>query len=293
MRVVDFRSFRGRLVAVVVGLFVAVLAACFLVVAAAARASARNEIKGELRLAGTLVVRQLESRGQQLVAAARLLSDDIALKTAAAAADQESTRSVLASHRERIGVAVLMLVSPEGTVAADTLQPARLGTAFPLSPLLDEAERAGAASRIVAMGGGLYRLAFVPVRAPDPIAWLCAGFALDARSADDFRRLTGLHVSSVRRAESGFVVHASTLEGAERDDLRRGVVGSLTDEVIQIGGHPHASHAEPIGDEVLVVVQRPLAETLQPYSRLVVILFAAGGAGLLLALAGTLSLESN
>ena len=99
MRVVDFRSFRGRLVAVVVGLFVAVLAVCFLVVAAAARASARNEIKGELRLAGTLVVRQLESRGQQLVAAARLLSDDVALKTAAAAADQESTRSVLASRR--------------------------------------------------------------------------------------------------------------------------------------------------------------------------------------------------
>ena len=146
--------------------------------------------------AGTLVVRQLESRGQQLVAAARLLADDVALKTAAAAADQESTRSVLASHRERIGAAVLMLVSPEGTVAADTLQPARLGTAFPLSPLLDEAERAGAASRIVVMGGGLYRLAFVPVRARAPIAWLCAGFALDARSADDLRRLTGLHVPS-------------------------------------------------------------------------------------------------
>lgn len=97
----------------------------------------------------------------------------------------------------------------------------------------------------------------------------------------------------MRRAESGFVVHASTLEGAERDDLRRGVVGSLSDEVIQIGGHPHAIHAEPIGDEILVVVQRPLAEALQPSNRLVVILFAAGGAGLLLALAGTLSLKSK
>ena len=89
MRVVDFRRFRGRLVAVVVGLFVAVLAACFLVATAAARASARNEINRELRLAGTLFVRQLESRGQQLVGAAQLLSDDVALKTAAVSADQE------------------------------------------------------------------------------------------------------------------------------------------------------------------------------------------------------------
>jgi curli biogenesis system outer membrane secretion channel CsgG len=64
VRVVDFRRFRGRLVAVVVGLFVAVLAACFLVAAAAARASARNEINRELRLAGTMFVRQLESRSQ-------------------------------------------------------------------------------------------------------------------------------------------------------------------------------------------------------------------------------------
>src|SRR5207247_3375663 len=109
------------------------------------------------------------------------------------------------------------------------------------------AERAGAASRIVVMGGGLYRLAFVPVRAPAPIAWLCAGFALDARSADDLRRLTGLHVSFVRRAESGFVVHASTLEGAARAALRRGVVGTWRDEVIQLGGHPHAMHDEPSG----------------------------------------------
>jgi hypothetical protein len=79
-------------------------------------------------------VRQLESRGQQLVGAAQLLSDDVA------------------RHRPRIAT-VLMRVSPKGTVAADTLQPARLGAAFPLSPLLDEAEGAGAASRSGTISG--------------------------------------------------------------------------------------------------------------------------------------------
>ena len=82
-----------------------------------------------------------ESRTQQLVAATRLLSGDFALKTAAATADQETTRSVLANHRQRIEADVLMLVSPEGSIAADTRQPGRLGAAFPLSRLLELAFR--------------------------------------------------------------------------------------------------------------------------------------------------------
>jgi hypothetical protein len=107
----NFRSFRGRLVAVFVGRFAVILATCFLVGAAAVRASARDEVNEELRLAGTLFVRQLESRSQQLVAATRLLSGDFALKTAAATSDQETTRSVLANHRQRIGADVLLLAS--------------------------------------------------------------------------------------------------------------------------------------------------------------------------------------
>jgi len=48
---VRFRSFRGRLVIVFVGLFAVIQATCFLVVAVAVRTSARKEINEELRLA--------------------------------------------------------------------------------------------------------------------------------------------------------------------------------------------------------------------------------------------------
>ncbi len=289
MRFHSFRSFRGRLVAVFVGLFAVILATCFLVVAAAVRASARHEIGEELRLAGTLFVRQLESRSQQLVAATRLLSGDFALKTAAATADQETTRSVLANHRQRIEADVLMLVSTEGSIAADTRQPGRLGAAFPLSRLLEEADQAGEASRIAVIDGGLYRLAIVPLLAPVPIAWLCAGFAIDDRSAADLRRLTGLHVSFLRRQDSGFTMHASTLDGADRDELQRGLAAAPTAGVIKLGGHPHVIRAEPVSDEVLVVLQRPLAEALQPYDSLFTTLLAVGSAGLVLALVGAVA----
>jgi adenylate cyclase len=284
-----FRSFRGRLVAVFVGLFAVILAACFLVVAISVRASARHEIGQELRVAGTLFVRQLDSRSAQLAAATRLLSGDFALKTTAATADHATTRSVLENHRQRIGADVLMLVTPEGTIAVDTRGPGRHGVAFPLPRLLEQAEDSGGASGIVVMDRGLYRLAIVPLLAPVPIAWLCAGFVIDDRTADDLRRLTGLHVSFFHRQDGGFVAHASTLDAGDRDQLQRGLAAAREAGVLELGGAPHVIRAEPVGDNVLVVLQRPLAEALEPYDRLFLILSAVGGAGLVLALLGAIA----
>jgi nitrogen fixation/metabolism regulation signal transduction histidine kinase len=45
---------------------------------------------------------------------------------------------------------------------------------------------------------------------------------------------------------------------------------------------------EPVGDEILVVLQRALAEALQPYDSLFGTLLAVGGGGLILALVGAI-----
>ena len=289
-KVRSFRSFRGQLVVVFVGLFAVILATCFLVVAAAVRANARSAINEELRLAGTLFVRQLEARSQQLLTATRLLSGDFALKTAAATADQATTRSVLANHRQRISADVLILLAPDGTLDADTRDPGHQGTAFPLPRLLEAAEQTGEASQIAAMDGALYRLAIVPLLAPDPIAWLCAGFAIDDSTAVDLRRVTNLHVSFFLRQEPGLVVQASTLDGADREELQRGLAGIRRDGVVQLAGQPHVVRVERISDDVAVVLQRPLAEALAANQGLFRTLFAVGGAGLILALLGAIVL---
>ena len=147
-----FRSFRGRLVAVFVGLFAVVLAISLFVVAVYVRTAARYEIDEELRLASTLFARQLDARSQQLVGVTRLLSGDFALKTAVATADHETTRSVLENHRRRIGADVLMLVSLDGIITADTHDPSRAGTPFALPHLLEEAEQLQDPSWVVAVG---------------------------------------------------------------------------------------------------------------------------------------------
>jgi len=132
-------------------------------------------------------------------------------------------------QRDATGADVVMLLSPQGTIAADN------------------------------------RLAFVPVPTSAPGAWLCAGFAIDDRRVADARRRTGLQASVLRRVDSGFVVHASTLAGVERDDLKRTLAASRTTVVIRLDGQPYALRAEPLGSGVVVVLQRPLTEVLRPY----------------------------
>src|SRR4029434_6727921 len=95
------------------------------------------------------------------------------------------------------------------------------------------------------MDGGLYRLAVVPLLAPVPIAWLCAGFSIDDRTAADLRRVTGLHVSFFLRQEPGLVVQASTLDGADRDELQRGLGGIRPGGVVELAGPAHPLRRAP------------------------------------------------
>jgi class 3 adenylate cyclase len=281
-----FRSFRSRLVVVFLGLFALIQATGYVVVAAFVRASARQHVEDELRLASTLFARQLDDRSHQLVAATRLLSGDFALKTAVATADHATTASVLENHRRRVDSDVLILASLDGAVAADTLHPAHQGGPFPAPRLIEEAEAGRDASDVVAIDGRLYRLAVVPLLAPEPIAWLGAGFAVDDRTAADLRRLSGLQVSFVGRDAGRITVHASTLAAADRDALVRQLPVGRNAGLLELGGGEQLVRIEPVGQNVVVVLQRPLTEALAPYDRLLLILLLVAVAGVLLALLG-------
>jgi adenylate cyclase len=282
-----FRSFRSRLVVVFLGLFVVIQAAGYLVVAAFARASARHTVEDELRLASTLFARQLEVRSHELVTATRLLSGDFALKTAAATADHETTASMLENHRRRVDADLLMLASLDGVIEADAQRPERRGAPFPAPQLLERAETEREVADVVVIDGQLYRLAVVPLLAPEPIAWLGAGFAIDDPTTAELRRLSGLHVSFVAREGGRVVVHASTLDAPDREALARQIPSGKAG-VIQARDGEHLVRLESVGGNVVVVLQRPLAEALAPFNRLLPVLLVVAGAGLLLALLGAL-----
>ena len=281
-----FRSFRSRLVVVFLGLFAVIQAIGYFTVAEFVAAGARHTVDEELRLASTLFARQLEVRTQQLVTATRLLSGDFALKTAVATADHATTASVLDNHRRRVDADILILAALDGAVVADTQRPGGQGVPFPAPRLIERAEAEREASDVVAIEGRLYRLAVVPLLAPEPIAWLGAGFAIDDRTAAELRRLSGLHVSFVARQGGRAIVHASTLAGPERETLEQELTAGRGAGVIDLGGDEHLLRSEPVGHDVVAVLQRPLAEALAPYDRLRFILVAVGMAGVVLALLG-------
>ena len=281
-----FRSFRSRLVVVFLGLFALIQATGYFAVSAFVRASARHTVEDELRLASTLFARQLEVRTQQLVSATRLLSGDFALKTAVATSDHATTASVLENHRRRVDADVLLLAALDGQLIADTHGPAVRGTPFPAPRLLAEAEAGRDASDVVAIGTHLYQLTVVPVLAPEPIAWLAAGFAIDDQAAADLRRLSGLQVSFVSGRESGLTVHASTLGAADRAALARGLPGARASGVLALRGGEHMVRIQPVGRDAVVVLQRPLAEALAPYDRMLLVLLAVAATGVVLALLG-------
>jgi adenylate cyclase len=281
-----FRSFRSRLVVVFLGLFTVIQAIGYFAVAEFVAAGARHTVDEELRLASTLFARQLEVRTQQLVTATRLLSGDFALKTAVATADHATTASVLDNHRRRVDADILILAALDGAVVADTQRPGGQGAPFPAPRLIERAEAEREASDVVAIDGRLYRLAVVPLLAPEPIAWLGAGFAIDDRTAAELRRLSGLHVSFVARQGGRAIVHASTLAGPERETLEQELTAGRGTGVIDLGGDEHLLRSEPVGHDVVAVLQRPLAEALAPYDRLRLILVAVGVAGVVLALLG-------
>src|SRR5437763_1288518 len=56
--------------------------------------------------------------------------------------------------------------------------------------------------------------------------------------------------------------------------------------VLELDGGEHLVRIEPVGRDVVVVLQRPLAEALAPYDRMLLILLAVAAAGVLLALLG-------
>jgi class 3 adenylate cyclase len=280
---VRFRSFRSRLVVVFLGLFAVIQVTSLLVVAIAVRRNARAEVGEELRVASTLFVRQLDARARSLAGATRLAAGDFALKTAIASADRGTIVSALRNHQQRAGGDVVLLVSLDGMLLADTRDPGIVVGKAPFPRLLEQAEERGEASDMIAIDGRLFRIVVAPVLAPVPIAWLAAGFAVDDRAAIEMRQLTGLHVSFVHETHDGTHVSASTLHGRARDALMHaasaGTLGALDDGI-------HVTRVTPVATNVYVVLQRPLAEALQPYDRLLLTLVIVAGAGVLAALAG-------
>jgi diguanylate cyclase (GGDEF)-like protein len=292
-----FGGLQRRIVLFVAGLLIPVLGSVLLVVSEVNLRNARAAIDDSLAVGERVFERLLEQNNRQLAQAAEILSLDFAFRQAVATRDLRTTESVLANHGARIGAALIMLVSLDGQVIADTLDRRLVGRPFRFPWLIDAAERQGrAAGMEVSDDGQLYQLVVVPVRAPEPIAWAAFGFRVSERLDKELQSLTRLSVSFFGKTsdDDRWTVLDSTLPPeqleAQRRTLRRDAGRAKHSLTIETPQGEYRTLVMPLPERGTITIVAALAqsvdEVLAPYRRLATILLLLGAAALAISAVG-------
>ena len=291
------KSLGTRLVLFFVALLVIVQGlGAFLVIQANSQI-ARQTIDQELAQAERVFRQLLQQRQARLEQGAAILSADFALPTAISTNDAATIESTLRNHGARVGATAMTLVSLDRLVTADTAGDDQRGKPFAFATLVEQSAVEGKASSIVLAGDQLRQLVVVPVKAPDPIAYIGLAFAVDDGVARELKELTGLEVSFMSRLEDmGWHTHASTVGESLRNDLTLALANPATDNAafrsLELGGEAYETRVAPLANvgrlSVVAVLQKPLAEGLAPFRKISTSFFWLTLAGLSMLVAGSL-----
>lgn len=247
-------ALRTRIAVTFLLLLAAVLAAALGAVLAANRDSAGREVQRQLDVGALVFPRLLESNRRQLTQAAQAVAADYGFRAAVAARDTDTLASALENSGERIGAALVVLMSLDGKIIAAS------GTHLPAGIAADSA-----ASMMVDRGH-IYQIVTVPVRSPLPVAWIAMGFEIDHKAAHELADITGLAVTLSVHAGGRWTDVISTVP----DGTRR-----TTDVVTR------RIEMSKVGDtEIVAVLSRSLADARAPFERLTKALFVIGGVSL-------------
>lgn len=267
------RSLSRRMALVFALLFTVVQASVLVLVDRVGLTIARERNVEELRVGERVFLRLLDQNRQRLLQAAEVLSKDFAFRQAVATGDAPTISSVLNNHGTRIQADVMMLVSLDNMLTADSLHALNSRRPFPHPSLIHAAQEDGKASAIMRIDDHLYQVVVVPVLAPDPIAWVAMGFSIDKTFVDDLRALTSMQVSFLEPAPSrGWRILATTRPDAELQASLSDLTMSLdaSRAPFQLGGFDTllTPLAGAGGESIEVALQRSVADGLEPFDRL-------------------------
>ena len=154
------------------------------------RASLVDKAKRELVDATNMFMRQLDILSERVTGDVEILSLDYALRQAIAQQDHGTELSALRNHGRRVGATRMMLVGLDGMISADTGAVNSSGDAFAYSDVLANAASAGESTALANIGGNVYWIVVVPVRAPVVIAFIAACIPVDDALLEKLRTLS-------------------------------------------------------------------------------------------------------
>ncbi len=285
------RSFRARILALVLGLVTLVLTAAIISIAVEARAEVERQVGLELHTAADTAREVLRFRGTRLAIAVEVLTADFGFKEAVSSADSPTLLSAVENQRTRIRADIVIVLSPDGRPVASTIGALSANTKDDLKDLIASDPDGEILQLYRLIDGRPYQLVLAPVLAPEPIGWAAMGFALDDRVASEMSRLLGVDVSFVvgREGQPPYVA-TSVSQQQRRSFTEIKGMPEATPFVVDAGDDKLLTWANPIrsaNGPLTLVLQRSLASALRPYDDVRNSMFAIGA--LLLAIASVLA----
>ena len=289
-------SFRNRILFYFLILVTAVQIAGFISFDVILRRNTKDRIDRNLEAGAGVFRNMLNDRTILMTSAANMLAGDFAFKRVFFEDDHYTMLSALENHSGRIGANLMLLVSLDNRVIADTSRPGVRRSASEFPELIRKAGDAGTgAASIVVIGNRIYQMVVVPLMAPDLKAWICSGFLVDDTLA---RRLKKTTLSDVTFLGSlpggGWRGIASTFSPELTENIAAGLAAARwkPGEAVSLDlrGDEHEAIVFPQGEDnegaIQVVLARSLTEELKPYVKLRAALLALFILGLLGAVSG-------
>ena len=253
------KSYRSRILLLIIGLIVLVQAATVTAVLVETLRDGEAHAKDELHSTGAVVVQALNSRGTELASAVQILAADFGFRDAVASQDSATILSALDNHSARINASLALVLSLDGRVIASTDPVLAARGAALFSELVHSAGERGGQITYAMIGGRGYQLVVTAVPAPTTIAWIAMGFELNANLANDLKRRFNLDVTfSASDAAAGAALVttvADTQSGDFDRELKSLVSAGGQVARVHIGGQDYLALALPL-------VQRPASPTL-------------------------------
>jgi diguanylate cyclase (GGDEF)-like protein len=266
-------SFRKRLLVLIIGLVVVTQTVTLAAVLASTAHNVEARAAERLRSGGTFIEQLIRFRAGQLASGVAVLAGDFGFREAVAtkSGDPSTILDAANNNAQRIGADIFLVLDTHGrTVVSST----HLGpdSAAPLASLFDESRAARDLPHFAVLGNRTYQFFLAPVRAPETIAWVAMGFAVDDSFADKLRTLVSAHVTLIAYGVDGSEHVSSTLPKTQRlqvagSDTPRPVADNVP-SVVAVGGSQFLSVSQRLassGATVDVILQEPMEEVFAPY----------------------------
>jgi diguanylate cyclase (GGDEF)-like protein len=275
-------SFKNRLLILIVSLVALAQGVTIVLTLASIRSAVHADSIRQLTATRAMLDRTLAERARLLRAATDAMVGDFGFREAVATGDGPTVNSALDNQAGRIGADLAVLYAPDGHVLTATTPELSRQAAVDL-----RLPGAGAAAPFAVVGGRPYQIVFAPLRAPQLIAWVALGFALDQPLARQLADLGGADVSLLYRERDGSNGIISTLDASTAGELAAHgptTVPAGAPLLATIGEQQYLMLSAPLHAQtgtLLLVLQRSQQSAMSQFLEMRYALLIIGGAALL------------